>query len=70
MRPLPLHESQVEKIKTEDYSVFSYYVRPSLDFEQLIKKYGSSVIVLKPKWLREQMINEVKRLIEFYEEDD
>lgn len=70
VRSLPLHESQVEKVKESDYSIFSYYVRPSEDFEQAIKKYGSSAIVLKPLWLREQLLNEAKRLIEFYEEDE
>lgn len=70
VRSLPIHGSQVEKVREEDYSIFSYYVRPSEDFEMAVKKYGSSAIVLKPRWLREQMINEAKRLLEYYEDED
>ncbi|MCM1142966.1 MAG: WYL domain-containing protein [Muribaculum sp.] len=51
-RSLPLHHSQTEKERHDDYSIFSFYLRPTFDFIQELMKYGASVEVLSPLWLR------------------
>lgn len=51
-RSLPLHHSQTEKERNDDFSIFSFYLRPTFDFIQELLKYGASVEVLSPQWLR------------------
>lgn len=51
-RSLPLHHSQAEKERHDDYSIFSFYLRPTFDFIQELLKYGASVEVISPQWLR------------------
>ena len=52
LRSLPLHHSQTEKERHDDFSIFSFYLRPTFDFIQELMKYGASVEVLSPQWLR------------------
>lgn len=60
MRSLPIHHSQQEIEKNEDYSIFSFYVRPTFDFVQELLKYGENLEVIKPEWLR----NQIRRTLE------
>lgn len=53
-RSLPIHHSQTETYQCKDYSVFTYYVRPTFDFVQELLKYGAAVEVMKPEWLRSE----------------
>ena len=55
IRALPLHHSQTESIKTENYTVFTYYIRPTYDFLQEILSHGPNIEVLSPKWFREEI---------------
>ena len=48
LRTLPLHHSQIEVERTEEYSIFEYRLCPSFDFRQKILSMGSSVEVLAP----------------------
>ncbi|MBO7494956.1 MAG: WYL domain-containing protein [Salinivirgaceae bacterium] len=59
IRSLPLHESQNEDERNEEYSIFSYRLRETYDFEQEILRNGSGVEVLEPPILR----NKIKRII-------
>ncbi len=45
-RSLPLHHSQTEKERNQDYSVFTFFLRPTFDFIQELLKYGASVEIL------------------------
>lgn len=56
VRTLPLHHSQQEEEHTEEYSIFSYRLHPSVDFYQELLKHGDLVEVLSPQWVREEMI--------------
>lgn len=59
LRTLPLHASQQETKITDDSSIFEFYLRPTLDFQQeLISQAANTdewVEVLEPAWLRDQM---------------
>ena len=68
LRTLPLHPSQCETETTDDYSVFTFRLRPTFDFQQELCRYGSAVEVLAPQWLRNIFINEASALMERYKE--
>ena len=59
LRSLPLHSSQEEIETEEDYSIFSYYLRPSFDFMQRILWHREKAVIIEPTTVREEM----KRLI-------
>lgn len=59
IRDLPLHESQIELEKNDDYSIFSYRLRATYDFIQEILHNREEVEVLEPQALRK----EIKRII-------
>ena len=48
LRTLPLHHTQVEVERNEEYSIFEYRLCPSFDFRQKILSMGSSVEVIAP----------------------
>ena len=48
LRTLPLHHSQVEVERNEEYSIFEYRLCPSFDFRQKILSMGVAVEVLAP----------------------
>lgn len=66
-RSLPLHHSQEEKVREDDYSIFTFYVRPTFDFVQELLKFGSAVEVIKPMWLRKEMANIAERMVGIYQ---
>ena len=62
LRTLPLHHSQVEVVRNDEYSIFEYRLCPSFDFRQKLLSMGGSVEVLAPAELiakvREEGITE------------
>lgn len=70
IRDLPLHKSQKEIELNEEYSVFTYFLRPTFDFQQELLWNGEDVEVLEPLWLRKEMAGKVKRLWNKYKEDE
>ena len=69
IRDLKLHESQQEIERNEEYSVFSYHLRPEFDFQQEILWNGEDVEVLEPVWLRKEIAGKIKRMWNKYKED-
>lgn len=55
LRNLPLHHSQKEVERTESYTVFSYFLRPTFDFIQELLTLRETVEVLSPMNLRAEM---------------
>ena len=51
LRTLPLHHSQVEVERNEEYSIFEYCLCPTFDFRQKVLSMGGSVEVLAPQEL-------------------
>lgn len=70
LRSLPLHGSQHELKRTDEYSVFALRVRPTFDFKQKILSLGSTVEVLKPESLRNEIRDEAKAMLDRYKEDE
>ena len=66
LRTLPLHPSQKEEERNEEYSVFSYYVVPTFEFCQELYKYGSDVEVLAPEKLRQAFARDATKVNEMY----
>jgi predicted DNA-binding transcriptional regulator YafY len=48
LRTLPLHHSQVEVERHDEYSIFEYRLCPSFDFRQKLLSIGVAVEVLAP----------------------
>ena len=70
LRTLPLHHSQVEVERNDEYSIFEYRLCPSFDFRQKLLSMGAAVEVLAPTELiakvREEGIAEHAQLNEEY----
>ncbi len=58
IRDLPLMQdgAQVETERCEDYSIFEIRVRPTYDFMQELLWHRDEIEVLKPAWLRDEMV--------------
>ena len=66
LRTLPLHPSQKEEERNEEYSVFSYYVVPTFEFCQELYQYGSDVEVLAPEKLRQEFVRDAAKTNKMY----
>lgn len=69
VRSLKLHESQDEVEKNDEYSIFTYFLRPELDFIQELLSNGEDVEVLEPFWLRKDVGGIIKRMWNKYKND-
>lgn len=69
IRDLQLHESQQEIERNDEYSIFTYYLRPQYDFIQEILSNGEDMEVLEPLSLREDIAGIIKRMNYYYQED-
>lgn len=69
IRDLKLHETQEEEERNEEYSIFTYYLRPTYDFQQELLWHGEDVVVLEPKWLREELAERLKCMYNKYENE-
>ena len=58
LRTLPLHHTQVEVKRNDEYSIFEYRLCPTFDFRQKILSMGGAIEVLAPEELVYQMKDE------------
>lgn len=65
-RSLPLHSSQEETERTDEYSIFKYYLVPNYEFKQELRAHGSAVQVLEPKKLADEMKKESEEITALY----
>jgi len=70
LRTLPLHASQREIEHTDDYTVFSYDIRPSVDFVLALMSYTDGLEVLEPTELRQKMCNILQASLERYSDQN
>lgn len=66
LRDLPMHESQEEIERNDEYSIFRLRVRPSYDFQQELCWNREELEVLEPVWLRNEIAGTIKRMIDKY----
>ena len=62
LRTLPLHHSQVEIERNDEYSIFEYRLCPSFDFQQKLLSMGDSVVVLAPVALKDILRKKAKTI--------
>ena len=62
IRDLKLHDSQEEIEKNEEYSIFTYHLRPSYDFIQELLWHAADMEVLEPQSLRKDIANIIEHL--------
>ena len=60
LRTLPLHHTQVEMERNEEYSIFEYHLCPTFDFRQKVLSLGAQVEIIKPIALREYIAKELE----------
>ena len=66
LRSLPIHTSQEEIECNDEFSIFRYFVVPTFEFMQELRKYGSELEVLSPQSLRDEFIDEAGSLYSKY----
>jgi hypothetical protein len=66
LRTLPLHASQKEIEHTDEYTDFSYDIRPSVDFILALMSYNDGLEVLEPIELRQKICNSFQASLERY----
>lgn len=69
LRTLPLDDSQKEIEPINGYPAFSFYIYPSEDFCQELRKYGSDLEVHEPEWLRKYFAEDAERTSKMYNGD-
>ena len=67
-RSLPLHSSQEEIERTDEYSIFKYFLTPDYDFKQDILSFGTSIEIMTPKHLRMELSKTIQELGNKYSE--
>lgn len=67
LRAQPLHESQEETETADDFSIFTYYLRPSFDFYQRVLWMRDKVELLGPDEVRAEMAEIVGRMADMYQ---
>ena len=65
-RSLDIHPTQEEIVTAPDHSIFRYRLVPNYEFTQEILSRGSTVEVLSPAWLRDEIRDEIQKMAERY----
>ena len=66
VRDLPLHHSQKETERNEEFSVYEYWLKPTYDLIQEIMKYGSQIEVLSPVDFRNELSSMIEEALDAY----
>ena len=66
LKTLPLHESQRVVSEDNDFTVFSYDLRPTFDFKQKILSYMGNVEIIEPQSFRNEIKEEIERMRKIY----
>jgi predicted DNA-binding transcriptional regulator YafY len=65
-RTLPLHHSQEEIERNENFSIFRYNIIPSFEFTQELLKQGANLEVLSPQWYRDEFAEKIAQMHKIY----
>ena len=69
LRDLKIHRSQQEAERNDEYSIFTYCLRPTFDFQQELLWNADKVEVLEPQWLRDEMADIIQKMLDLYKEE-
>jgi predicted DNA-binding transcriptional regulator YafY len=67
LRDLPLHASQIEVEKADEYSDFQLTLSPTADFFSPLLSRGAAIKILEPQWLADEIKNLHQAAIDLYE---
>ena len=67
IRTLPMHSSQEETERNDEYSIFTYFLRPTYDFIHELLWNADTLEVLEPQWLRDDMAQNIRNMLKRYE---
>ena len=67
MRDLPIHHSQKELRKTDTYTDFEVFIRPTTDFMAHLMSRGGWLQVISPRSLAKEILKWHQEAIERYE---
>ena len=67
IKTLKLHESQTLVEENDGYAIFRFRLVPTLDFKQEILSHGADYEVLAPQWFRDEIKNDIARMMSNYE---
>ena len=70
LRSLPLHKTQKEVERNDEYSIFELRIRPEFDFQQEILSQIPDVEVLEPTWLRDEIVEKVDEMWNTYKNNE
>ena len=65
-RTLPLHHTQEEIERNDEYSIFRFNIIPSYEFTQELLKQGANLEVLSPKWYRDEFAGKIAEIHKIY----
>lgn len=68
LRTLPFHHSQVETERNDEYSIFTFKLVPTFEFERELLALGCNVEVLEPQSLRERIAAEIMDMAGKYDQ--
>lgn len=66
LRSLPWHPSQKELSSDEESTLFSFYIRPTFDFYQLLLSQGDQIEVVEPASVRNEMKRFAENILSYY----
>ena len=66
LKTLPLHVSQKIVSEDDNFTIFSYDIRPTFDFKQKILSYMGNVEVLEPISFRNELKEEIEKMKRIY----
>lgn len=66
-RTLPLHHSQEEIKRNEEFSIFRYNIIPSFEFTQELLKQGANLEILSPQWYRDEFAEKIAQMHQIYQ---
>lgn len=66
LKTLPLHSSQRIEREDDGSVVFGYTLRPTDDFVHKILELSNTTEVLRPQWLRDEVVAYLKETLEMY----
>lgn len=66
LKTLPLHESQRIISEDDNFTIFSYDLRPTFDFKQKILSYMGNVEIIEPQTFRNEIVKAIDEMRELY----
>ncbi len=67
LKRFPIHNSQKLEQTPNGKIIATFKIKPNIDFKEQLLNFGSNVQVIEPKWLRDEVVHEIKKMLAYYE---